>query len=83
MTRILVADDEGIIRRGIQVILEDGFGEDVQVKLARNGEEALEMADAGGMEKLAEAMEKAGISYRLTEKIFWKNADRFLWENLG
>ena len=44
MTRILVADDERIIRRGIQVILEDGFGEDVQVKLAGNGEEALEMA---------------------------------------
>ena len=46
-------------------------------------EEAPEMEDAGGMEKLAEAMEKAGISYRLTEKIFWKNADRFLRENLG
>ena len=33
-------------------------------------EEAPEMENAGGMEKLAEAMEKAGISHRLTEKNF-------------
>ena len=31
---------------------------------------------------LAEAMESAGISHDLTEKIFWKNADRFFKENL-
>ena len=46
-------------------------------------EEAPEMENAGGMQKLAEAMEGAGISHSLTEKIFWKNADRFLRENLG
>ena len=45
-------------------------------------EEAPEMENAGGMQKLAEAMEGAGISHSLTEKIFWKNADRFLRENL-
>lgn len=45
-------------------------------------EEAPEMENAGGMPKLAETMEGAGISHSLTEKIFWKNADRFLRENL-
>lgn len=45
-------------------------------------EEAPEMEDAAGMPKLAEAMEASGISHSLTEKIFWKNADRFLRENL-
>lgn len=45
-------------------------------------EETPEMNNAGEMQKLAEAMEKAGIPNRLTEKIFWKNADRFLRENL-
>lgn len=45
-------------------------------------EEAPEMENAGEMPKLAEAMEGAGISHSLTEKIFWKNADRFLRENL-
>ena len=44
--------------------------------------EAPEMENAGGLQKLAESMEEAGISHGLTEKIFWKNADRFLWENL-
>ena len=44
--------------------------------------EAPEMENAGGLPKLAEAMEEAGISHSLTEKIFWKNADRFLRENL-
>ena len=45
-------------------------------------EEATEMENAGEMPKLAEAMEGAGISYSLIEKIFWKNADRFVRENL-
>lgn len=44
--------------------------------------EVPEMKNAGEMQKLAEAMEEAGISPSLTEKIFWKNADRFLRENL-
>lgn len=43
--------------------------------------EAPEMENAGGLQKLAEAMEGEGISHGLTEKIFWKNADRFLREN--
>lgn len=45
-------------------------------------EEAPEMEDAAGLPKLAEAMEESGISHSLTEKIFWKNADRFFRENL-
>ena len=45
-------------------------------------EEAPEMENGGGMGMLAEAMESAGISHDLTEKIFWKNADRFFKENL-
>lgn len=45
-------------------------------------EEAPEMENGGYMGMLAEAMERAGIPYSLTEKIFWKNADRFFRENL-
>ena len=45
-------------------------------------EEAPEMENGGYMGMLAEAMECAGIPYSLTEKIFWKNADRFFRENL-
>ena len=40
------------------------------------------MENGGYMGMLAEAMECAGIPYSLTEKIFWKNADRFFRENL-
>lgn len=41
-----------------------------------------EIADAGKIEMLAEAMKKKGISPGQIEKIFWKNVYRFLKENL-
>ena len=46
-------------------------------------EEKPEMENAGGMQKLAEAMEAAGLSGRQVEKIFSENARRFLRENLS
>ena len=77
-----IADLEELIRQ-IKYIVRVGGEDCLALGSDFDGiEEAPEMENGGGMGTLAEAMESAGISHDLTEKIFWKNADRFFKENL-
>ncbi len=71
----LAAQAEHIIKIGGEDCL--GLGSDFD-----GIEEAPEMENAGGMQRLAEAMEKAGLASRQIEKIFSGNVKRFLKENL-
>lgn len=43
MKKILIVDDEKFIRNGISAILLNSFGENIDVQLAKNGKEALEI----------------------------------------
>ena len=43
MKKFLIVDDEKFIRNGISTILTNSFGEKIEVKLAKNGKEALEI----------------------------------------
>lgn len=74
---------EELIRQ-IQYILNVGGGECLGLGSDFDGiEEAPEMGDAGGMQRLAEAMEGAGIYPSQIEKICYGNVKRFLKETLA
>lgn len=45
MYKILVADDEGIVREALQFILEKDFGEQFKLHFARSGRQAIEIAE--------------------------------------
>lgn len=46
MYRILIADDEGIVRDSLQFIIEKNFGDECQTAIARNGRQAIETAES-------------------------------------
>ncbi|MDL2295733.1 response regulator [Lachnospiraceae bacterium OttesenSCG-928-E19] len=45
MTKILICDDEGIVRESLQFIIEKNFKEEIQIECARNGRIAIELAE--------------------------------------
>ncbi|MEE1305756.1 MAG: AraC family transcriptional regulator [Agathobacter sp.] len=45
MFRILIADDEGIMRQSIQKTIEGSFGSEVEIALAKTGREVIEQCD--------------------------------------
>lgn len=46
MTRILICDDEGIVRQSIQFMIQKAFGSACEVECARNGRTAIEQAES-------------------------------------
>ena len=46
MFRILIADDEGIMRQSIQKTIEGSFGSEVEIALAKTGREVIEQCDS-------------------------------------
>lgn len=46
MTRILICDDEGIVRQSLQFMIQKAFGEECEVESARNGRTAIELAES-------------------------------------
>lgn len=45
MTRILICDDEGIVRQSLQFMIEKAFGEKCELEFARNGRTAIELTE--------------------------------------
>ena len=45
MTRILICDDEGIVRQSLQFMIEKAFGEECELEFARNGRTAIELTE--------------------------------------
>lgn len=45
MYKILIADDEGIVTDSLQFIIEKNFGSECRVVIAKNGRQAIEMAE--------------------------------------
>lgn len=45
MYRIIIADDEGIVRDSLKFIIEKNFGDECQIAIARNGRQAIELAE--------------------------------------
>lgn len=45
MYKILIADDEGIVTDSLQYIIEKNFGSECQVAIAKNGRQAIEIAE--------------------------------------
>ena len=45
MYRILIADDEGIVTDSLQYIIRKNFGEEFEIAIARNGRQAIEVAE--------------------------------------
>ena len=46
MTRILICDDEGIVRQSLQFMIEKAFGDECELEFARNGRTAIELAES-------------------------------------
>lgn len=46
MTRILICDDEGIVRESLQFMIEKAFGEECTLECARNGRTAIEITES-------------------------------------
>lgn len=46
MTRILICDDEGIVRQSLQFMIEKAFGGECELESARNGRTAIELAES-------------------------------------
>ena len=46
MYKILIADDEGIVTDSLQYIIEKNFGSECQVAIAKNGRQAIEIAES-------------------------------------
>ncbi len=46
MYKILIADDEGIVTDSLQFIIEKRFGDACRIAVAKNGRQAIELADA-------------------------------------
>ena len=46
MYKILIADDEGIVTDSLQYIIEKNFGSECQVAIAKNGRQAIEVAES-------------------------------------
>lgn len=46
MTRILICDDEGIVRQSLQFMIQKTFGEECEMEFARNGRTAIELAES-------------------------------------
>ena len=45
MFRILICDDEGIVRESLRYMIDKSFGKDCEVELAKNGCTAIELAE--------------------------------------
>lgn len=45
MFRIVIADDEGIMRQSLQKTIEGSFGSEVEIALAKTGREVIELCD--------------------------------------
>ena len=45
MTRILICDDEGIVRQSLQFMIEKAFGGKCELEFARNGRTAIELTE--------------------------------------
>lgn len=41
MTKILICDDEGIVRQSLQFMIEKAFGDECELEFARNGRTAI------------------------------------------
>lgn len=79
---VLVSLIKDIVRHGLYII--DKGGEDV-VCLGTDFdgiEPFLEVKDASYMPRLADAFSAAGLTDEQVEKLFWKNADRYLHDML-
>ncbi len=46
MYRILIADDEGIVTDSLQFIIEKNFGSECRIAIAKNGRQAIELAES-------------------------------------
>lgn len=46
MARILICDDEGIVRQSLQYMIEKAFGDECELEYARNGRTAIELAES-------------------------------------
>lgn len=46
MARILICDDEGIVRESLQFMIEKAFGDTCELETARNGRTAIELAES-------------------------------------
>ena len=46
MTRILICDDEGIVRESLQFMIQKAFGDECAVECARNGRTAIELSES-------------------------------------
>lgn len=46
MYRILIADDEGIVTDSLQFIIEKNFGDECRTAVAKNGRQAIELAES-------------------------------------
>ncbi len=46
MTKILICDDEGIVRQSLQFMIEKAFGDECELEFARNGRTAIELAES-------------------------------------
>ena len=44
MMRILICDDEGIVRQSLEFIIQKSFGDKCEVESAKNGRMAIELA---------------------------------------
>lgn len=80
--RTQVSRIEDMVRHGLYMM--DKAGEDtITLGTDFDGiEPALELVDASGMPRLADAFLRAGLTERQVEKIFHGNAERYLKENL-
>lgn len=45
MYKILIADDEGIVTKSLQYIIEKNFGQSCELRIAKNGRQAIELAE--------------------------------------
>lgn len=46
MTRILICDDEGIVRQSLEFMIGKSFGDECELEFARNGRTAIELAES-------------------------------------
>ena len=46
MMRILICDDEGIVRQSLEFIIQKSFGDKCEVESAKNGRMAIELTES-------------------------------------
>lgn len=62
MIRILICDDEGIVRESLRYMIDKSFGEECEVEAAKNGRMAIELAETFGPDIILMDIQMPGIT---------------------